>query len=295
MRSHFIPASVGKKTMSSHFISGAAIACAVTGAAAMMPNTGAAQIALDQATGSTYSGGWSAGQNGGYGFGAWSFNGTVNDGGQEMSSASSLGTMWTLFTTTTGSGLSDVGRSITAGGGLQPGQTFQTVIQNPTSYHYFGGFDILFVNGTDNLPAGEPTGSPTDLQGIRAQVFHSAYYNPGDLWSVQDNGGGSQTSSLGSAATGAAGVQVDLTLNSATAYTLTLTALNGGGSSTINGTYSGPINYINYRLYDGVGSTGPSDVADNYGIQYMEVVPEPATLALVGLGFGGLLFFRRRK
>ena len=32
-------------------------------------------IAADYATKATYAGGWSAGQNGGYGFGAWSFNG----------------------------------------------------------------------------------------------------------------------------------------------------------------------------------------------------------------------------
>ena len=62
--------------MRSHFISGAAMACAVTGATAMMTSIGSAQIAFDTATDSTYSGGWSAGQNGGYGFGAWSFNGT---------------------------------------------------------------------------------------------------------------------------------------------------------------------------------------------------------------------------
>jgi hypothetical protein len=294
MRSHFTPASVGKKTMRSHFISGAAIACAVTGATALMPNNATAQIALDQASNATYSGGWSAGQNGGYGFGAWSFNGTASGGGQEMSSASSLGTMWTLFTTPTGSGISDVGRSITAGGGLQVGQTLQTVIQNPTSYHYFGGFDILFLNATDNYPAGAPGGSQP-LNGIRLQDFHSGYYNPGDLWSVQDNGGGNQTTTLSGPTTGAAGVLLDLTLNSATAYTLTMTALNGGGSSTINGTYSGPINYVNYRSYDGVGSSGPSDVADNFGIQYVEVVPEPATFALIGLGSAGLLFLRRRK
>jgi len=276
--------------MRSHFISGAAIACAVTGATALMPNIGSAQIdALDQASNATYSGGWSAGQNAGYGFGAWSFGGTSGGGGQEMSSASSLGTMWTMFTTTTGAGISDVGRSITVGGGLQPGQTFQTVIQNPTSYHYFGGFDILFLNGTANDGAGVNTST------VRVQDFHSGYYNPGDLWSVQDNGGGNQKSTLSGPTTGAAGMQLDLTLVSATAYQLTLKALNGGGSWTINGTYSGPINYVNFRLYDGVASSGPSDVADNYGISYVEIVPEPASMALVGLGLAGLMFFRRRK
>ena len=286
MRSHFIPASVGKKTIRRQLASGAAIACAVTGATALMPDTGTAQSAYDSAANSTYNSGWSAGQNGGTGFGAWSFDGT-SGAGQEMSSAGSIGTAWTLFTTTTGNGISDVGRSIN--GGLGIGETFQTVIQNPTSYHYFGGFDILFLNGTDNNGAGVNTSA------VRAQLFHSAYYNPGDLWSVQDSNGGNQSSSLSAANTGASGVQVDLTLDSATAYTLTMKALNGSGTSSINGTYSGPVNYVNFRLYDGVGSTGPGDVADNFGISYMEVVPEPASLALLGLGFGGLAFLRRKK
>ena len=33
-------------------------------------------IAADYATNSIYASGWSAGQNGGYGFGPWSFDGT---------------------------------------------------------------------------------------------------------------------------------------------------------------------------------------------------------------------------
>jgi hypothetical protein len=285
MRSHFIPAS-GSKTVKSHFISGAAIACAVTGVTALMPSTATAQFANDSA--STY-GSWTAGSTGGTGFGAWSFDGTSGGGGQTLSSAGAIGTAWTMYTTTTGAGISDVGRSITENGGLGVGQMFQAVIQNPTSYHYFGGFDILFLNATDNNAGGDNTSA------IRAQDFHSAYFNPGDLWSVQDNGGGNYTTSRSSANTGASGVQVDLFLNSATAYTLTLKSLNGSGYSQINGTYSGPINYVNFRMYDGVGSTGPNDVADNFGISSMEVVPEPTSMALYGLGFGGLLFLRRRK
>jgi len=286
MRSHFTPVSAGKKTLRSHFIGGTAIACAVTGATALMPNTCAAQFANDSA--STY-GSWTAGSTGGTGFGAWSFDSTSGGGGQELSSAGAIGKAWTMYTTTTGGGISDVGRSITEAGGLGVGQMFQAVIQNPTSYHYFGGFDILFLNGTDNNAGGNNTAA------IRAQDFHSGYYNPGDLWSVQDNGGGSRGTSLSSANTGASGVQVDLFLNSATSYSLTLKALNGSGYSQINGTYSGPINYVNFRLYDGVASTGPNDVADNFGISYMEIVPEPTSMALLGLGLGGLLFLRRKK
>ena len=64
--------------MRSHFrmSGGVAKACAVSGATAMLTGICSAQIAADYATNPTYSGGWSAGQNAGSGFGAWSFDGT---------------------------------------------------------------------------------------------------------------------------------------------------------------------------------------------------------------------------
>ena len=62
---------------------------------------------LTTATDATYAGGWSAGQNAGYGFGAWSFTSTERrpGGQQEMSSAESIGTAWTLFNPSSSSGL----------------------------------------------------------------------------------------------------------------------------------------------------------------------------------------------
>src|ERR1017187_485404 len=130
--------------MRSHFrLSQGAAACAVSGVTAMLTSIASAQVAADSAADPTYAGGWSAGQNGGFGFGAWSFNGTVapstgtpDPGAQQtMSSSSPVGRAWTLFnlgSAPSSSGLSDSGRAITEAGGLQPGQTFETVIDNPT-------------------------------------------------------------------------------------------------------------------------------------------------------------------
>lgn len=299
MRSHFTPSSAGKKTIRSHFISGAAIACTVTGATALMPNTAPAQTAYDSA--STYSS-WTAGSTGGYGFGAWSFTGTTDPSGtsnpgdqQTLSSAGAIGSAWTMFNLTPGagqgSGISDVGRSIT--GGLQIGQTFETVIQNPSvsgGYYSYTGWDILFGNATDNNLAGDNTSA------IRAQVFN--YYNASQNWAINDStySAHSLKTSLTGPGTAVSGLKIDLTLDSASTYTLTMTPLNGGASYTLDSTYSGPIDYVNFRLYN-TPSSGGSDVTDDFGISYMEVtpVPEPASLALFGLGFGGLLLFRRRK
>jgi hypothetical protein len=295
--------------MRSHFIGSTAIACAVTGATALMPNTGTAQVAFDSAANSTYNSGWTAGQNGGSGFGAWSFNGTTSPGGasdpnaqQETSSAGAIGRAWTLFNLTPGSGqgsgISDVGRSISEAGGLQVGQTFQTVIQNPSvwggTYNPslygggYGGWDLLFGNATDNNAAGVNTSA------LRIQVFN--YFNSGLNLSGSDTASFSMSPLTGST-TAAAGARVDLTLTSATTYSLMVTRLSDNTVFSRTGTLGSslPIDYVNYRLYN-TPSTGPSDVADNYGISSMEITaaPEPGSLALLGLGLGGLVFFRRK-
>jgi len=129
MRSHFLPNP------------GAVTACAVAGAATLLHGTCSAQtlIAADYATNSTYATDWSAGQNGGYGFGPWSFDGTdTTPPGQYqgMSTSSPLGTSWTLLTYDNQSGLANAGRAITEPGGLQPGQTLEMVLENPTGYHF---------------------------------------------------------------------------------------------------------------------------------------------------------------
>src|SRR3974377_632025 len=105
--------------MKSHFklSSGAAMACAVAGTATLLNGHCAAQsiLAADYQTNSVYNGGWSSGQNGGHGFGAWSFNGTdATPAGQYqgMSSSSALGTAWTLATHDNSTGPANAGRAI---------------------------------------------------------------------------------------------------------------------------------------------------------------------------------------
>jgi hypothetical protein len=294
MKSHFTinnpnpnrSTSLPSRTMRSHFLmNGAAMACALSGATAMMTGVCSGQVvASDHATNPTYAGGWSAGQNGGSGFGAWSFNGTdpTNAPLQAMSSASAIGRAWTLFNTNSSSGLANAGRSIN--GGLGAGATFETVIQNPGANNFFRGFDILFINGTDNNAPGNNTAA------LRVDVFNYGT----QFWNITDSGGSTATP-LSAPTTAVAGMRLDLTLTSASTYSLTITPLNGAGAYSKNGTFAGPINYVDYREWD-TASSGPNDAANNFGISYMTVsVPEPSTFALIGLGFSGLLFLRRRK
>src|SRR6266436_5872124 len=120
--------------MRSHFSlpQGVAATCAVAGALSMFNGNCSAQtlIAADYATNSTYAGGWSTGQNGGFGFGPWSLDHTdATPAGQYqgISSSLALGRSWTLLTYAEHTGLANAGRSIP--GGLQPGQTLEIVMQ----------------------------------------------------------------------------------------------------------------------------------------------------------------------
>ena len=300
MRSHFRissptgePASpsLGNRSMRSHFrlMSSVAKACAVSGATAMLTSMCSAQIAADYATDPTYSGGWSAGQNGGFGFGPWSFYGTdpALSVQQGMSSSSPIGTAWTLFNLSSSSGLANAGRAITEPGGLQVGQTFETVIDNPTTTHFYRGWTISLNNGTDNNPGGVSTGQ-------QVAAYHFEYFNYGQ-WTVADLAGDTGTT-LYNTDTAVAGMKLDFTLTSATTYSLTMTPLGGSASPyTQMGSLKdgGPINWIEFQLYNNA-SSGLNDVANNFEISYMAIIPEPTSLAFVGLG-ASLVFLRRRK
>src|SRR5437899_10138093 len=92
--------------MRSHFSlsQGVAVACAVAGAATMLNGNCSAQnpIAADYATNSTYAAGWSAGQNGGYGFGPWSMANTeitspIEAAMDRTSPYNPFGVAWTLY------------------------------------------------------------------------------------------------------------------------------------------------------------------------------------------------------
>jgi hypothetical protein len=276
-------------------MSSAAMACAVSAATAIMPGVCSGQVAADYATDPTYSGGWAATQNGGYGFGAWSFNGTdpTPPGTyQAMSSSAPVGTAWTLLTHSGGShgtGLANAGRGIN--GGLLPGQTFETVIENPTTWqgtYAYRGFDILFSGGPDNNNPGVNTAA------LRLQVFD--YFNSAQNWKGTEIGTTTNNFgiSLTGPTTGAQGVYIDLTLTSATTYSVTMSPLNGATPFTHAGTLAGPISWVDFRSYNGA-SSGLTDTANNYEIKYMTIVPEPSIFALIGMGSAGLLFLRRRK
>ena len=255
--------------MKSHFLPTQSVAatCAIASALSMLPGNAGAQslIAADYATNSTYGSGWSAGQNGGYGFGPWSFDGTAATPAgqyQGISTASALGTSWTLLTHDNHAGLADVGRAITEPGGLQPGQTLEMVIQNPLGYHFFRGWDIMCMNATNN------NGASTNTAALRTQLF--AYF--GTTWDIVDNAGDND-SGIDLTTTGSAGMKFDMTLISTNKYSVTLTPLSNPSAAYTNiGTLTTnvPINWINFRLYWGT-SSGINDTANNLEVSSMTI------------------------
>lgn len=272
MRSHFLPQK-------------ATAMCALAGATTLLAGTASAQIAADYATNSTYASGWAAGQNGGSGFGPWSFVGTDDasnnpDAGaqQTMSSAAAIGRSWTLFNVATAAGISIAGRSINGTNGLQPGQTFETVLENPSAYggfYTYTGFDVLFGNSTISPPAGDNTAA------LRVQVFN--YYNPSAPWKITDNAGTIITPLTGPG-TSAAGVKFDLTLLSTNTYSFTMTPLGNPASAyTQTGTLRAnlPIDWVTYRLWN-TQSSGSNDLVDNFEISSMTIEGLGLNIQLAG-------------
>jgi len=146
----------------------------------------------------------------------------------------------------------------------------------------------LFTSGPDNNPGGNNTSA------LRASVFN--YFSTN--WKINDGDPGAENTGINQATVAVAGLKLDLAITSATTYQMTLTPLNGAPVYSHIGTLNPaglPITWVDFRLYHGT-STGPEDPTDNFEISSMMItVPEPSTFALIGLGFGGLLFFRRRK
>ena len=91
--------------------------------------------------------------------------------------------------------------------------------------------------------------------------------------------------------TAPAGMKLDVTLTSSTTYHLTMTPLGNPASAySQDGTLknTGPVDWILFQLYNTQGAlpaTGPTDLY----ISSIEIIPEPSTLAMVFLGFGGLI------
>jgi hypothetical protein len=241
---------------------GVVMACAVSGATAILTGICSGQIASDSATDPTYASGWFAGQNGGFGFSPWDFTGTsgsaIQQGMDNSSPFNHLGLSWTLFNPNgkpNGSDLAEAGRGFAP---LQVGQTLSTVFENPTNRIFFRGYTIKLVSGSNNVYSGS-SGSVE-----RAALYMFDYYpydaNVGN-WKIGD-GAGNSYSALYDTNTAAAGARLDFALTGPDNYQFTLTPLNNPAMAYTNaGTLknSGPIDWIQFELYDALSDPTNSD------------------------------------
>jgi hypothetical protein len=251
--------------MRSHFSikGGVAVACAVAGTSTILNGNCSAQpfIAADFATNSAYAGGWSAGQNGGYGFGPWDMSGSYTSSPQTAIDSTSpydpFGVGWTLYNPVAPPAgcpnlpdsvapvgdISRAGRAI-PNGGLQVGQTFSTIISNPTERHFYKGYTIRLVNGTQNTYNG---GAPVTQLG----VGEFEYFSYGRWYTSQTYSSG--RTSLFDTDTTTNGMELDVTMTDTNSYHLVMTPLgNPGNAYTEDGTFTtnASVNWIEYELYN---------------------------------------------
>jgi len=222
-------------------------------------------IAADYATNSTYASGWSAGHNGGYGFGPWSMNGTEVTSPDEhamdrTSPFNPFGVAWALYNPEgvtpaatspgtqcvidpVGSDISRAGRAL-PNGGLRPGDTFSAIIANPSTRRFFRGYTLILSTGSDNIQYGNV--------GLQVSVGHFEYFNNG-AWTTSAG-----ITSLFDTDTTTNGVQVDITLTGTNTFHAVMTPLgNPAIAYSTDGTLEnkglaeqGVVNWVTFQLYN---------------------------------------------
>jgi PEP-CTERM motif-containing protein len=282
-----------------------ATVCLVGGATAWSSALCYAQIAADSATNAPYDDGWQAGDNGGFGWGAWDFTGTYNTPvGQTMdifSHPNDLGRAWTLFNADappgpgTGTDIASAGRRIL--GNLQPGQTVTVVIDNPTERRFFRGYTVRFNTGGGNtVYAGVPQS--------RMAIGTFEYFTNGK-WFATGTGGNPTLFDTDTDH----GMRIDFSLTGVDTFNLLMTPLNDPAnayfkSGTLAGPAGGAIDWVEFEIYNTDSDYYPTHTITggdtDFYISYMQmeggvVVPEPSSAALMLLGCGGALLAARAR
>src|SRR5437870_4156475 len=263
--------------MRSHFSlsQGVATACAVAGATTMLNGNCSAQnpIAADYATNSTYAAGWSAGQNGGYGFGSWSMDNTgtnlIQNAMDRTSPYDPFGVAWTLYNPVAPDAgcpnppdtggfppRGDISRAGRACPPLQPGQTFSTVLSNPAERFYYRGYTLRLVTGSDNTMYGN-AGTQIAVGTFEYSIFQGRWYTSESYQTGR--------TTLFDTDTTTNGMQIDITMTTTNTYHLVMTPLgNPAIAYSEDGTLktNGPVNWIEYELYNTDSDFYPSLAAD---------------------------------
>jgi hypothetical protein len=234
----------------------------------------AAQVAFDTPDNSVYNNGWQVGDNGGFGFGPWNFDGTYNSpppgqqaidnglksGGTGSSPYNNIGRAWTLFNanasnvttnmpvgTTPGpdnppsndTDISRAGRAIP--GNLQVGSTVKIVIDNPVERRFFRGWTVHFNTG-----GGNTCFNCTPTARMRIGTFEYTSYGQ---WYTSDDG---PRPTLFDTDTDA-GMRIEFTLTGTNTFDLKMIPLDNPSLTFMKSdalTGSGPIDWIEFQFYN---------------------------------------------
>jgi hypothetical protein len=232
------------------------------------PGEGRAALALDDASQGAYSDGWSTGDNGGSGFGAWTLNNSGSGGWFVGSSANNgfangnidvNGKSWGLWANS--GGLSEATRQFPSA--LSAGQTFYLKMDN--GFVQNGGtVGFALRNGSNNR-------------------FEFLFIGGNANYLVNDSTTGRNTG-VGFTS---AGLSLAFTLTGTDSYSL---AINGGTPMT--GTLAGSGSIDTLRFFNANAGTGS---AYDLFFNSLEVVPEPTNIALMIFAGGALVLAGVRR
>jgi len=234
-------------------------------------------VAADSASNAPYADGWQAGDDGGFGFGPWNFDGSYDAPANSIHLINSshpendVGTAWAI-SLNYDNGLARAGRSFDAP--LEVGQTLAVVFDTPTEHRFFKGYTFRLSSGGGNICYGGMGCTPDTMPVERFAVwaFHdqsnpdewghwrvtpatSPYYIP--VYDEQTDGG----------------VRLEFKLTGLETYDLKMTALDGSNfvytrSGALANAGMGKINWIEFLHYDEF--TDPTLATDVY-IRSLEI------------------------
>jgi hypothetical protein len=229
--------------------------------------------ASDNASNSPYQPGnsWNASDNGGTGFGAWSFAAT--GGGNHFIGATGEGQNPSFGLFAGGNGATDLSSATRpfTGGGLGVGQSFKMDLGSTANNLTGGNVGFNLLDGT-------------------TPVFTMEFRSGDTTWQLND--GGTDFGATGITLQANTPINFSFTFNGGSSYTVFIKE----GSTTFGGTpftaSSTLTNITGVKMFSNKQGSN-----ENFGFNNLAIVPEPSTLALLAgpVLLGGWLFLRRRR
>ncbi len=262
-----------------------------------------AALASDNASAYAYDDGWTTGDNGGSGFGAWTVSATSGSGGRFI--GSSTANADGLDNGTQGGVASDGDINTTTG--PNPDQS-GSPDPNSTAGRAWG----LFANSgaisnavrpfTGTLSIGQTVNFSFDngyfagtvgvgLQNAAGDNLWEFYYTTGNASYTNSDGNGAVLSGLGF---GDEGIDFSFTLTGAASYSLSVTRKDGVAYTNNTGALIANADQAIAQVRIFNSNAGAGSANDVYA-NSMSVVPEPSSLLLASFGLGLAALGRRRR